>query len=125
MQLTDAGRVFLDEARRTLAQAEDAVRAAQRAQRGEIDQLVVSFVGSATGSLLPEVLQAFRTRFPAVELVLHEITTAQHIQALHDGRVQVGFVRPPREVKPGRGSLAQWKAGMTSWASSSSSRMMC
>jgi DNA-binding transcriptional LysR family regulator len=43
------------------------------------------------------VLQAFRTRFPAVELVLCEMTTAQQVRALHDGRVHVGLVRPPIE----------------------------
>ncbi len=95
VQLTEAGRVFLDEARRTLAQAERAARAAQRAQRGEIGRLEVGYVGSAAFDVLPEILRTFRARFPEVELALHELTTAQQVRALDDERIGVGFLRPP------------------------------
>ena len=95
VELTEAGRVFLEEARRTLAQAEQAMRAAQRAQRGEIGRLDIGYVGSAAYDALPEALRAFRDRFPDVELGLHELSTAQQAQALHERRLDVGFLRPP------------------------------
>jgi DNA-binding transcriptional LysR family regulator len=74
VQLTNAGQVFLEGARWTVTQAQQAVRTAQRAHRGESGQLVVGFVDSAIGSCLPEILRALRTRSPEVELVLHEMT---------------------------------------------------
>jgi DNA-binding transcriptional LysR family regulator len=43
IELTDAGQVFLEEARRTLVQAEHARRMAQRAQRSEIGRLTMAF----------------------------------------------------------------------------------
>jgi DNA-binding transcriptional LysR family regulator len=64
VQLTDSGIVFLEEARLTLAQAERAMVAAQRASRGEIGRLVIGFVGSASYSILPAILRAFRESFP-------------------------------------------------------------
>ena len=76
VQLTDAGQVFLEEARRMLAQEQHAIRAAQRAHRGEIGQLSVGLVPAATVGILSEVLRAFRDRFPEVELTLHELTTS-------------------------------------------------
>ncbi len=93
--LTDAGQVFLEEARRTLVQAEHACRMAQRAQRSEIGRLVMGFVGEATYDLLPIMLQAYRTRFPQVEIVLREMTTMQQVQALQEGSIHLGVLHPP------------------------------
>ena len=60
VQLTDAGQVFLGEARRMLAQEQHAVRAVQRAHRGEIGQLSVGFLAAATVGILPDMLRVFR-----------------------------------------------------------------
>ena len=95
VQLTDAGQVFLDEARRTLSQVQHAIRAAQRAHRGEIGRLVVGFVYEATVGILPDILREFRERFPDVELALHEMATAPQLQDLHTRRLDVGFLHPP------------------------------
>lgn len=95
VQLTEVGQAFLQEARLTLAQAEQAVRVAQRAGRGELGQLIVGFVGSAGYGTLPHLLKIFRERFPDVNLVLRELTSAQQVQALRNARIQVGFLRSP------------------------------
>jgi DNA-binding transcriptional LysR family regulator len=95
VELTDAGRVFLTEARLILAHAEQAIHMAQRASRGEIGRLVIGFVLSATCSLLPETLRVFRERFPAVEMVLEETTTGSGLASLAAGRMHMCFVRLP------------------------------
>ncbi len=97
VQLTSAGQVFLAEARAILARVDRAADRARQAARGETGQLAVGFIGAASYSVLPLVLQAFRARFPQVDLALQELTTAQQLAALRDGRLQVGFVRPPVE----------------------------
>ena len=95
VQLSEPGRVFLDEARAALRQAEHAVDAVQRAARGEVGRLAVGFVGSATFDVMPPILRRFRNRFPDVELTLYELSTAQQVEALHEWRIDIGFVRPP------------------------------
>lgn len=95
VRLTDAGQVFLREARHLLLQADQAIAIAQRADRGEVGRLILGFVGSATDSILPVILKAFRQRFPHVQLILHEMTTAEQVEALHNNRIQLGFLRPP------------------------------
>ena len=95
VRLTAAGEVFLQEAYRTLAQVEQAVHSAQQADRGEIGRLAIGFVGSSAYGMLPPMIQAYRERFPHVELILRELTTVEQVQALHHGQVQIGFVRPP------------------------------
>ena len=95
VQLTDAGRAFLDEARKTLKQLDHAVDLARRANQGEVGRLAIGFLGAATYSLLPLILKAFRHRFPDVEMELHELKSSELIQALRERRVNVGFVRSP------------------------------
>jgi DNA-binding transcriptional LysR family regulator len=95
VELTEAGEAFLGEASLALSQVEAAAEAARRAGRGETGTLSVGFVGSAAYEVLPEVLKAFRGRYPDVEIRLEELTTAQQVRALGEGRIEVGFVRPP------------------------------
>jgi DNA-binding transcriptional LysR family regulator len=94
VSLTDAGIVFQEEAKRTLAQAEHAIQSVRRASRGELGRLVVGFIGSATYSVLPPIVRRFREQYPEVDLALQELSTVQQIRALCDGQLQVGFLRP-------------------------------
>ena len=95
VELTDAGQAFLTEARRTLAQAERAVQAAQRAHRGELGHLEVGFVSSAMAGFMPDILRTFRAQFPDVDLVLHQLLTSEQVRALRERRLHIGFLRPP------------------------------
>jgi DNA-binding transcriptional LysR family regulator len=91
LQLTPAGEVFLKDARLALDQIERAIDQAQRASRGEIGRLVVGIGSSIANSLLPDILQLFRDRFPDVKLVLRELAPNQQIQELRDRLLDVGF----------------------------------
>ncbi len=93
VQLTEAGKVFLERSYLVLAQLEQAIEATQRIGRGEVGRLAIGFVDSATYTLLPDILRVFREQFPAIELRLHELTTAQQIHALHQNQIDVGVVR--------------------------------
>ena len=100
VELTAAGRAYLARARDILAAVEDAAREARRVQRGEVGRLDVGFVGSAMYSVVPELLRAFRERFPDVGLRLRELGTTEQLNRLEDGRLDVGFLRPPG-ARPG------------------------
>ncbi|GAA6623452.1 LysR family transcriptional regulator [Scytonema sp. NUACC26] len=95
VQLTEAGRVFLQEAYQLLEHLESIIQVTKRTGRGEIGQLRVGFISPAIYSVLPVILQEFRQQFPDVELVLQELTTAEQEQALRDRRIDVGFVYLP------------------------------
>lgn len=71
------------------------MRSVQRANRGEIGELAIGFVGSATLGILPRVLELFRRRFPQIQLSVHELTTSQQIACLGTRRIRIGFLRPP------------------------------
>ena len=95
--LTEAGQVFLEDCRKIFRQLDQAIRTGQQASRGELGQLAIAFVSSAAYNVLPSILQAFRAAMPQVRLELHELTTDQQVQWMQDGRIDVGFVRPPIE----------------------------
>ncbi|MGW7685031.1 LysR family transcriptional regulator [Kribbella sp. NPDC054772] len=92
--LTAAGATFLAEAQDLLRRADEAVRAAQRTQRGELGTLRLRFVQSATFEALPRILGAFREAYPEVVLDLETLTTLRQTEALRDGRIDVGLLRP-------------------------------
>ncbi len=99
VELTPAGQVLLEDARKILALSQDAVRRAVRAGKGEIGRLAVGYIGSANYSVLPDLIREFRKRFPEVELSLAELNTSQQIEALREERIHVGFMRPPRGIE--------------------------
>ncbi|HPL63165.1 MAG TPA: LysR family transcriptional regulator [Syntrophales bacterium] len=96
VEITQPGLIFLEEARKIVRLSEEAVRRTIRAGKGEIGKLTVGYVGSANYSLLPPVVRGFRKRFPKVDLALMELNTSHQIEALQDGRIQIGFLRPPK-----------------------------
>lgn len=93
--LTQAGTVFLDEARKVLAQLEEGIVAARRAQRGEVGILRIGYVGSVAYSGLPEIVRHFRSRRPSVDVRVLEMTPAAQISAILAGGLDVGFLRAP------------------------------
>jgi DNA-binding transcriptional LysR family regulator len=95
VRLTDAGRVLLDGARRTLAEADRAVTAAKRAGAGELGQLRVAFSWSVRFETLPALGKALRVRHPDVELLTQEMWNARMIEALRAGTVDVAVALCP------------------------------
>jgi DNA-binding transcriptional LysR family regulator len=91
VQLTDAGRIFLAEARQILSHSERATRLAQGARHGEIGHLNIAVPRMALDPLLSRVMREFRRRFPQLALQLHEMPTPLQFKALMDKNVDLGY----------------------------------
>ena len=95
VELTDAGRLFLDESRQVLAQVDKAVLLARRAHLGELGELKIGFTSSAPfTSTIPSSIHAFRKAYPDVHLDLQEMSSRQVLKALLEDSLQVGVIRP-------------------------------
>ncbi|MCV4029845.1 LysR substrate-binding domain-containing protein [Pseudomonas aeruginosa] len=95
VELTDAGRLFLDESRQVLAQVDKAVLLARRAHLGELGELKIGFTSSAPfTSSIPSSIHAFRKAYPDVHLDLQEMSSRQVLKALLEESLQVGVIRP-------------------------------
>ena len=93
--LSEAGRLFLEEARRVLAQVDKAADVARRAQLGELGELKIGFTSSAPfNSSIPQAIFAFRQTFPAVHLDLKEMSSREVAEGLVDESIEVGIMRP-------------------------------
>lgn len=95
VRLTAAGRVFLVDARKILALAQEAALSAQRMPRGEIGVVTIGFTAASAYSFLERVVSAANTELPGVELVLREMVSAAQLEALLSGTIDIGMVRPP------------------------------
>jgi DNA-binding transcriptional LysR family regulator len=103
VELTEAGKVFLLDARGILARAEHAAHTARRAARGEIGRLTVGFVSSAFYGEFTSIFHLMRARHPDVALALQDLTSEEQVQAMKEHKLDVGLLRPP---VPGAESLS-------------------
>lgn len=93
--LTAAGRVFLDEARRTLAQSSLAIDLARRAERGTSGQLAFGFIDAAVYSVVPAIVRRFCQLYPSVHLSLREMLIPDQVTGLAERRIDAGLIHPP------------------------------
>lgn len=93
VELTEQGRLFLDQALSLLAGAEKARSTMRAAHRGEQGRISIGFVTSAAYSLMPAILREFNRTRPNVEIRCFEMNFSDQWAALEDRRIQVGFNR--------------------------------
>jgi DNA-binding transcriptional LysR family regulator len=92
LALTEAGRVFLDEARRTIEVADRAARAARAAAAGATTQLRVGYPATTLFELVPTVLRTFAERFPEVGIEAEAWSTSELLSALREDQLDTAFV---------------------------------
>jgi DNA-binding transcriptional LysR family regulator len=92
IELTEAGSLFLVEARAVLARAEGAERVL--ADLGGLKRGTLNIQASQTiaSYWLPRHLVAFRRAHPGITLRLSVGNTAQVAKAIHDGSAELGFI---------------------------------
>jgi LysR family hca operon transcriptional activator len=93
IELTAAGRTFLDHARLALLQVEAAGDAARRAAQPAKAVFVIGFLTGAEVMWLPEVLRILREEQPGIEITLSSQSSPDLAGALMRGKVDVAFLR--------------------------------
>jgi DNA-binding transcriptional LysR family regulator len=105
VELTDAGRSFLEDARAILAQAQAAAGRARRAAQGELGRLRVGMINSAPfHPLILRILREYRERHPAVSMTLEEASTPELAERIRTQTLDLAFVRPLLDETPGLAS---------------------
>ncbi|MEO8432783.1 MAG: LysR family transcriptional regulator [Acidobacteriota bacterium] len=99
VKLTPAGDRFLQEARGILSAAERAAALAREAARSESRKVVLGISPDTDWLFLGRVLRLFAEHVPFVEVVFQNLTPEAQIEALRDGRIDVGFVGLPLEAE--------------------------
>ncbi|MEK8052750.1 LysR family transcriptional regulator [Ideonella sp. DXS22W] len=90
--LTPAGAAFVDEARQILDRVARAGQVAKAVARGIRGRLDIGMTGSLVYRGVPGLVQAYGRAMPEVDVVLHEMSTAEQLQAVLHGRLDAGFI---------------------------------
>ena len=93
--LTAAGVAFRDDAVAALSQLDQAIRRARLAANGKLGLLRIGFISTAGSEIVPNIVGQFRELNPEVEFSLRAIPTADQVQMLETGSLDVGFLRLP------------------------------
>ena len=92
LKTTEAGQFFYEHARSLLSNAEQLKSMTQRI--GLVEKTItMGFVSSLLYGLLSKIVYLFRQQQPHLKIELVEMSTTQQIQALKEGRIDVGFGR--------------------------------
>lgn len=95
VELTQAGEIFLEEARNILSLMEQAIERTKRASQGKLGRLDIGIFGTGILWAIPELLNLFRNTHPDVKVVLHTMSKKAQIEALRQKRIAIGFHRMP------------------------------
>lgn len=93
LRLTDAGRVFHEQALQILARVEQMTTATRRIGRNERSVLAIGFVASTLYSGMPQLVRRLRQQRPELDIQLLEMMSMDQIEALKTGRIDIGFGR--------------------------------
>jgi DNA-binding transcriptional LysR family regulator len=95
ISLTDAGRVFLDRARKILAEMERGIVLAREAANGEVGHLSIGYDAAAEFRVFPQIVPAFRKLWPHVHLSFNSMKNSQQLEGLRRDELDLGFVFLP------------------------------
>src|SRR5579863_8986872 len=98
VELTAAGRVFLDHARLALAQVDAATEAARRAAQPAKQTFALGFLTGQEMDWLPEAMRILRDELPNIEVTVSSQYSPDLAAALMRGRLDLAFLRPEPNV---------------------------
>ena len=95
VKITDAGKFFLNAARATLQEVNDATARAKRVASGLSGTLRIGFVESISWhGIIPDSIGDFRERQPDAELQLKALSSLEQIAAIQSGSLDAGYALP-------------------------------
>src|SRR4029450_12662833 len=98
IELTAAGRVFLDHARLALAQVEAAGEGARRAAEPVKQSFALGFLTGQEMDWLPEAIRILRYELPNIEITISSQYSPELAGALVRGKLDVAFLRPETQA---------------------------
>jgi LysR family transcriptional regulator, benzoate and cis,cis-muconate-responsive activator of ben and cat genes len=95
LELTEAGKIFLNEARAVLLRSDEAVQAVRAVAKGARGQVRVGYAPSLTVEILPRALKLFEQEHPGTRVALHDCSTEEFGRMLLERKLDVALgVKP-------------------------------
>ena len=93
VELTAAGKAFLDHARLALTQADAAIEAARRAGRPEKSRFALGFLTGQEIDWLPEAMRVLRDELPNIDVTVTSDFSPVLAEGLTRGSLDLAFMR--------------------------------
>lgn len=104
VRLTEAGKVFCEEARAVLRRVDEAVQAVRLLAAGSGGHLHVGYAPSLTVEILPGALRTFERSAPGMKVSLHDLSTEEMVAGLRHRKLDVALmIRPNKQAFAGIG----------------------
>ena len=94
LALTEAGKIFLIEARAVLLRVDKAIETVRTVARGDRGSLRIGYAPSLTAEFLPRALRLFEAARPGVRVALHDLSSEECVQRLADGKLDLALTVP-------------------------------
>lgn len=95
VEITHAGAFFLPDAQKVLRLLESSVRSAKDVAIGERGVIQLGFTAASAYEFLPHLVQSTKAVLPRVNFVYKEMVSVRQIEALENGELDIGLLRPP------------------------------
>lgn len=93
IRLTDAGRLFYEQAMQVLGRVDQMRTATRRVGLNQNSVLSIGFVASTLYGGLPPLVRKLRQHAPELDIQLLELVSVQQLPALKEGRIDIGIGR--------------------------------
>ncbi len=98
VQLTEAGKHFLEYAKESVKSIDLGIAASKHMAEGLMGRVRIGFVTSASYALLPKIIQSFRKKYPNVDLTLKQMTNEDLIRNLTSENLDFILTRSSLEL---------------------------
>ncbi len=93
VEITDAGQALLHHARNIIAELDQAKKDVLRIAQNTRPQINIGVYGSASFTIIPQIIELFTKNNPGVDVVLHSARKERQIQSLRHGKILIAFDR--------------------------------
>ena len=98
VQITEAGKSFLEGCNNIIASIEIAVANARLIDNGQLGVLRIGYTDQAIAGYLPNLISEFQSKQPNITLNLHHGFTHNQLEDLENNKIDVGFVTAPIKI---------------------------
>jgi LysR family transcriptional regulator, benzoate and cis,cis-muconate-responsive activator of ben and cat genes len=100
LKLTEAGTIFLEQAKDILARSDVAVQTIKAYSINTHEPLLIGYIPTILESFLGETLHKFSLAYPQVPIRFHEMPPSEQVNALRNRKIDIAFMgNPPDELE--------------------------
>jgi DNA-binding transcriptional LysR family regulator len=101
LKLTEAGTIFLEQAKDILARSDVAMQTVKAYSINTDEPLVIGYIPTILQSFLGETLHKFSLAYPQVPIRFHEMPPSEQVKVLRNRKIDIAFMgNPPDELEP-------------------------